>query len=85
MKTVALCGAFLCPIWADVIKKGRFLHETAEFLVPAAVLSIQSIIADGLAFGPFHLSFQRFLAGGQKKKWTGNLGLPQEQVVRESL
>lgn len=52
---------------------------------PAAVFSIQSIIADGLAFGPFHLSFQRFLAGGQKKKWTGDLGLPQEQVVRESL
>ena len=32
VKTVALYGACLCPIWADVLKEGRFLHETAEFL-----------------------------------------------------
>lgn len=36
MKTVALCGACLCPIWTDILKEGRFLHETAEFLGPSS-------------------------------------------------
>lgn len=67
------------------LKKDVFCTKRPNLLAPVAMLNIQSIIVDGLVFGPFYLFFQRFLVGEQKKKWTGDFGLPQKHIVRESL
>lgn len=40
------------------------------------------MVFNGPAFEYFHRSRQRFLVYGQKKKWTVDFNLPQEQVAR---